>query len=149
VYNPNLFSNFHLIIRRLFTRCMNMIGFFYFRLKYFDCSFENLFKMQYRLVAQNVPMIIPLTVENFKRDPVIRKTRLSLLIVLSIELVGIISYSKYFEYVFCCSSRFWEDSILVEKLFLFYSITIFPMKAITVYRQVDSKATFSSVNFLL
>jgi len=51
--------------------------------------------MQYEPVAQRLAMVMPLASEDFKRDPKIGYARCALLIVLSIELVRIISYLSW------------------------------------------------------
>jgi len=51
--------------------------------------------MQYEPVAQRLAKVMPLAPEDFKRDPKIRYVRCALLIVLSIELVRIISYLSW------------------------------------------------------
>ncbi len=52
--------------------------------------------MLYQPTAEKTTMIQPLTVEHFTRNQEVKKTRLSLIIVLSIQLVWIVSSSKIY-----------------------------------------------------
>jgi hypothetical protein len=50
--------------------------------------------MQYEPAAQSVTVLMPLTPEDYKKNHEMRSARLGLLVILSIEMVRIISYQS-------------------------------------------------------